>query len=552
MFIDEREGDVGTESAMTVPEQSKRIMANKALFSTSRGRAVPGADTLNNAGGRAYSLSSEAALAQYGATGCLNGTFYTDATEQLDTLSKLAAGVDDRFLAQTAVYCRERGYMKDVPAFLSAVLASRDTELLSEIFPRVIDNGKMLRNFVQILRSGVTGRKSLGSAPKRLVRRWLDRASERQLMAAAVGNDPSLADVVKMVHPKPKTKTQEAFYGWLLGRDYDFMDLPSNVRAYELWKRQREGAVPEVPFQFLTALDLGTEDWKEIARKASWQMTRMNLNTFARHGVFKDRKMAALIAERLSNKEKVTRSRVFPYQLLAAYLNAGSGVPSKVKNALQEAMEIATSNVPEVPGRVFICPDVSASMHSPVTGYRRGSSSKVRCVDVAALVAATLLRTNKEAVVLPFMHQVLSVKLNPYDSVMTNAKKLASLPAGGTDCSAPLAWMNQHKCEADFVFFVSDNESWIDTENRHWNPGTAVMKQWEILKRRSPKAVMACLDIQPNNHTQAPERPDILNIGGFSDQVFKIVSRFAKRELHGDHLVSEIRQIELAASPALA
>ena len=71
------------------------------------------------------------------------------------------------------------------------------------LIPQVIDNGKMLRNFVQILRSGVTGRKSLGSAPKRLVRQWLERATERQLVQATIGNDPSLADVVKMVHPRP-------------------------------------------------------------------------------------------------------------------------------------------------------------------------------------------------------------------------------------------------------------------------------------------------------------------------------------------------------------
>ena len=522
-------------------------MANKSLFSTFRGRSVPATDTINNAGGRAYALGTEAALAQYGATGCFNGTYYTDAAEQLDTLSKLAAGVSDRFLAQTAVFCREQGYMKDVPSFLCAVLASRDAGLLTEIFPRVIDNGKMLRNFVQIVRSGVTGRKSLGSAPKRLVRQWLEGASDRQLMAAAVGNDPSLADVVKMVHPKPVSKAQEAFYGWLLGRDYDWKALPANVRAYEHWKRERAGRVPEVPFQFLTALDLGREEWTEIACTASWQMTRMNLNTFARHGVFDSRKMTTLIADRLADENQVKRSRVFPYQLLAAYLNAGSDVPRKVKNALQDAMEIATKNVPEVPGRVFICPDVSGSMHSSVTGYRRGSTSKVRCVDVAALVAATLLRVNREAVVLPFMHEVLDVKLNPYDSVMTNAKKLASLPMGGTDCSTPLKWMNKRKCEADFVFFVSDNESWIDTRRR-WNPGTAVMTEWETLKRRSPKAVMACLDIQPNSHTQAPERPDVLNIGGFSDQVFKIVSRFAKGELHGDHLVSEIRKVELTST----
>lgn len=524
-------------------------MANKSLFSSLRGGNGPKANTVNQAGGIAYALSDEAALAQYAGTGCFNGTYYAAAHEQLDALSKLAASVDDRFLAQTAIFCREQGFMKDAPAFLCATLANRDVELLEEIFPRVIDNGKMLRNFVQIIRSGVTGRKSLGSAPKRLVRQWLMKASDRQLMAAAVGNNPSLADVVKMVHPKPKDAEREAFYAWLIGKPAELMKLPQIVREFELWKSTREGAVPNVPFQMLTALDLGASEWTEIARNAPWQMTRMNLNTFARHGVFEAEGMTELIAKRLATAEAVKNARVFPYQLLAAYLNASDQVPIAVTNALQEAMEVATKNVPKVPGRVFICPDVSGSMHAPVTGYRSGSSTKLRCVDVAALVAATLLRKNPQAIVLPFMNDVLKVKLNPHDSVMTNAKKLASLPMGGTNCSAPLTWINKHRREADFIFFVSDNESWIDSPHYGWCGGgkTATMKEWQKIKDRSPKALMACLDIQPNDHSQALTRPDILNIGGFSDQVFSIVSRFARKKLSGDHLVNEIKNIDLKA-----
>jgi 60 kDa SS-A/Ro ribonucleoprotein len=65
--------------------------------------------------------------------------------------------------------------MKEMPALLCAILAARNPTLLACIFGRVIDDGKMLRNFVQIIRSGVTGRKSLGSAPKRLVRSWFEQ-----------------------------------------------------------------------------------------------------------------------------------------------------------------------------------------------------------------------------------------------------------------------------------------------------------------------------------------------------------------------------------------
>lgn len=76
---------------------------------------------------------------------------------------ELCAAVDAEFIAKTAVFSRERGFMKDIPALLCAVLSVKNRALLDAIFPRVIDNAKMLRNFVQIMRSGAVGRKSLGS-----------------------------------------------------------------------------------------------------------------------------------------------------------------------------------------------------------------------------------------------------------------------------------------------------------------------------------------------------------------------------------------------------
>jgi len=145
-------------------------MVNKKIFETARGLFTRKADTVNEAGGLAYKLSPKHALAQYAATGCFNQTFYADADEQLDRVLELAGQVEPEFVAKTAIYTRERGFMKDMPALLTASLSTREKGLLERVFPRVIDNGKMLRNFVQIMRSGAIGRKSLGSLPKRLVR----------------------------------------------------------------------------------------------------------------------------------------------------------------------------------------------------------------------------------------------------------------------------------------------------------------------------------------------------------------------------------------------
>jgi len=512
-------------------------MANKNLFQTIRGALIPQAATRNDAGGAAYELSPKAALARMAVTGCFGRTYYAAPELQLERVLELARQVDADFLAQAAVYARRKGYMKDMPALLCAVLATRDLDRLAEIFPQVIDNGKMLRNFVQILRSGVTGRKSLGSAPKRLVRQWLERASERQLIDATVGNAPSLADVVKMVHPRPGDPGREAFYAWLIGKPWNAEALPEALRHFEAWKLSREGAVPEVPFQMLTALELGEKEWTAIAANASWQTTRMNLNTFARQGVFKDAAMADRIAKRLADPERVRRARVFPYQLLVAFLNAGTGLPAQVREALQDAMETAIGNVPEIDGKVVVCPDVSGSMQSPVTGYRKGASSKVRCIDVAALVAAAFLRKNRGARVLPFEVGVVDIQLNPRDSVMTNATKLAKIGGGGTNCSAPLAKLNAEKATPDLVIFVSDNESWADPKASR---GTAVMTEWEKLKIRNPKARLVCIDLVPNTTAQAPDRKDIINIGGFSDTVFDLIAAFAAGADGSAHWIREI------------
>ena len=517
-------------------------MALKSLFGSLRGKLVPPAKARNEAGGSAYDLGPEHKLAQYAVTGCLSGTFYANAETQLEAVLSLCQTVDAEFIAKTAVYCREKGRMKDAPALLCAVLSVKAPALLEKVFPRVIDGGKMLRNFVQIVRSGAVGRKSLGSLPKRLVRNRLASFPDDALFRATVGNDPSIADIIKMVHPRPGNPCREALYGYILGRPHDAGLLPPIVRAFEAFKSDGGSEVPDVPFQMLTSLPLGKDHWKSIAERGSWQMTRMNLNTFARHGVLEDPRLAKMIADRLRNPEAVRAARAFPYQLLAAYAAADGSIPRVVRDALHDAMEIATGNVPEVTGNVYVCCDVSGSMQSPVTGFRKGSTTAVRCVDVAALMAAVILRKNRNAQVLCFDHRVIEVALEPRDSVFTNARLLASVGGGATACSAPLALLHARQAPVDLVILVSDNESWVDPA---LGRGTQTMEMWSQLERRNPGARLVCIDIQPYGTTQAVERPNILNVGGFSDAVFDVVGAFASGDMDPEGWVGMIRRIEL-------
>jgi 60 kDa SS-A/Ro ribonucleoprotein len=173
----------------------------------------------------------------------------------------------------------------------------------------------------------------------------------------------------------------------------------------------------------------GPTVWAALARKMGPQALRMNLNTLLRHDVFnvapslRDGEAVAPslrdgtsfpsvshgvtdlrdMTNYVADESEIRRSKQFPHQYFAAYLNADDIVPQKIKTALYKAAEIACGNVPELPGPVVIGLDTSGSMSYAVTGNRgRGATSEMRFIDVAVLFAAAILQRNPDSVVISF------------------------------------------------------------------------------------------------------------------------------------------------------
>jgi 60 kDa SS-A/Ro ribonucleoprotein len=517
-------------------------MANRALFQTGAFASAKSQtpNIRNQAGAPAYAFEPKHALAQLAITGCINQTFYASAEAQLSEVIARCLEVPSEFVAKTAIYARESGNMKDMPALLVAYLAAFDGALCEAVFERVIDNGKMLRNFVQIMRSGAVARKSLGTRPKRLVQRWLENASDARLISAMVGNAPSLADVIKMVHPKASTPERSAFFAYLIGKEVNKELLPLEIQALEAFKSDASMPVPNVSFQLLTSYELTAAHWRQIAKSASWQTTRMNLNTFVRHQVFVDSDCVRLVAARLADADLIAKARAFPYQLLAAHRNA-ENIPIKVREALAAAVETSVRNVPRIAGSVAIAVDVSGSMSSPVTGTRAGATSSMRCVDVAGMMAATIVARNPGAMVLPFNDSVRNFDWRA-KGVMAQASALAAMLGGGTNVSAPLLALKQRGVAPDVVIILSDNQSWLDARSYG---STATTQAWADLKARNPTAKLVCVDLQPYTNSQAAEGGDVLNIGGFSDAVFGLIADFTKDALGAATLVRKIEAVSL-------
>ena len=121
------------------------------------------------------------------------------------------------------------------------------------------------------------------------------------------------------------------------------------------------------------------------------------------------------------------------------------------------------------------------------------------------------------------------------------ARELSGKQSEGTLTAA-----NEREARQAFAgcVLVSDNESWIG-EGR--GGSTKVLTEWTKFAARQKRMGVAapklvCIDVQPYTTTQAPERDDVLNVGGFSDAVFDVVAAFLG---DGGGFVDEVEATEI-------
>lgn len=93
---------------------------------------------------------------------------------------------------------------------------------------------------------------------------------------------------------------------------------------------------------------------------------------------------AKRLVEIIEDPERVAKSRQLPFRFLSAYHAAPS---DRWKQALTEALDYSTANIPKLGGRTLVLVDTSGSMESKLS-----DKSGVRYVDVAALFGVALAR----------------------------------------------------------------------------------------------------------------------------------------------------------------
>ena len=507
--------------------------------------------TTNLAGGPSYSLEGKAALAQYALTGTFAGTFYATARTQLEKVKTLCASVDNEFIAKLAIYAKQYGMMKDSPVFLVAYLAANSAgPVFHQAFDQVIRNARDVRKFTTYMRDGTFGRKSLGSAPKRAVQRWFSRQSPERLYWQSIGQEGvSLGDVINMAHPKPTGEEQNAMFAYLTGKELPREFMPPKVAAFEDFKAGTTTEVPDVPFQRLTSLVKGKEQWAEIARNMTWNQLRLNLNTLNRHEVFQVEGMVEYVAERLANAEHMPK-HVLPFAMYSTVEYLDKNIPGAIRKAATQALENSMLHAPVFDHDVLVYVDVSGSMRNPVTGSRAGRSSSLSCAAAAAFFGGSLYKANAENCrVFRFAEGVKAESMLSEDMSLRDIITNISGSGGGTNVPSTISHANSIEATAPLVIIISDNESWYeDRPYRYWGrtgPTANTTKDaWSRYTERVPGSKLVLWDMQPYSDTQVQDTESVLNVGGYSDAVYQVIDYFSKYT-DAKHWVEIIEHVKL-------
>jgi 60 kDa SS-A/Ro ribonucleoprotein len=128
---------------------------------------------------------------------------------------------------------------------------------------------------------------------------------------------------------------------------------------------------------------------------------------------------------------------------------------------------------------------------------------------------------------------------------MTNAVKLAKFGGGGTDCGCAMKAIADAAKKgdvADVVVFVSDNESWYN--DKGYGRATGVADAWAQFRKINPTAKMVCIDLIGNDTQQIVDGKGVMNVGGFSDEIFNEIERFVNG-FNPNTWVEEIEKIEV-------
>ena len=465
-----------------------------------------GANTVNFAGGEAFTESASLELVSLMLTSTLQNQYYRSANVTAQRLKELIGKVaDKKFVAKAALYARNEAGMRSVTHLAAGELAAsvKGQPWAAKFYEKVVrrpdDALEILAYYLATYGRPIPNalKKGLGAA--------LARFGEYQVAKyRKTGAEISLVDVVNLVHPPHTEALAQLVKGTL-----------APAATWET-KLTQAGAAAENEDELA---ELKKDAWRTLIanRKIGYFALLRNLRNILT--VAPEATSAAIAM--LTDGTLIRKSLVLPFRfttaleaLQAANLpNAGA-----VFGALSEAVDTSLANVPRFEGKTLIALDGSGSMSG-------------RPIKIGALFAATLAKSN-DADVLIFDNVAKYVSLNQRDSTLTLAKWLETqATGGGTNFHAIFQHANRAYAR---IIILSDMQGWIG--------GHAPVQSFaDYRQKHGAHPRVFSFDLQGYGTLQFPER-GVYCLAGFSDKTMETLQYL---DSDPKALIKKIEAVEL-------
>jgi len=458
--------------------------------------------------------------------------FYTpNASDEMNVIQTLVETVsteDPEYLMKLASYARNQMYLRSAPIFMTVESAQFDSvkPFIKDYVPFIIRRADELTEIIAYFINkhgeiGSRGKASLPNSLKKGIANSFYNFDAYQFAKYDRDSTVKLKDVIKLVHPKPRTEEES-----------------------ELFKQIRDRTLP-TPETWETVISnngSNKESWESVIPKMGYMAKLRNLRNFLKVGANLES-----VIQHLTNTKAVRNSKQFPFRFYNAYkvlqtLTEGNPFDrQKLMNAVEQALELSVENLPKLDGYTFITSDESGSMRSPLN-----PRSSVQYIDIANVMGALVHKISNNAVASVFGTSFAIVSMNPNDAVLTNTQKMFQIGARdgySTNTFLALQWLNQQKLNVDRIMIFSDMQCYSTYGSNRWGyysaEGQSLTEQFLQYKRTiNPNVKLYSFDLTGYGTVQFPQTdPNVVLLSGWSDRVLEFISKY---ENFGTNMIQEI------------
>jgi len=381
--------------------------------------------------------------------------FYSNGQDVATLMRALVREVPAEKCAELAIKAREEQKLRHAPLLIvyEMTLSSKaHKELVGETLARVIQRPDEITEFVAIYYKLGGGKRPLAKQVKKGLAAAFNKFSEYQLAKYNRDKDIKLADVLALVHAKPKDKETGLLFAKLANKDH----LP---KATKFAKFNVANTYRSLAKNFT---GLQTPDTWEVAlsggadKKATFErlIAEGNLGGLAMLRNLRNMQEAgvsdAVIKQGLA---QMNTERILPFRFISAAKYA-----PKFEAHLETSMFKCLDSHAKLPGKTVLLVDISGSMDAAIS-----RKSDLQRVDAAVALAMLLREVCEDVVVYSFSTAALLVPTRRGFALAEAVKKSQS--HGGTYLGAACDTVAKREGDADRVIVITDEQSHDSVNN---------------------------------------------------------------------------------------